>query len=87
VTNGTRLASGAAVNPREDFHRFVDGLEDKIIKPALHLLVDNLSVELVPAALRRMRALHARITVEPPQLTGDRMRPSGKTAPPWKGRT
>jgi hypothetical protein len=47
------------VTVREDFHRFIDELEDDVAKPGLHAAIEKLHDDLIPAALDRMRALRA----------------------------
>jgi hypothetical protein len=44
---------------REEFHRFIDELEDDVAKPGLHAGIEKLQDDLIPAALDRMRSLRA----------------------------
>jgi hypothetical protein len=54
------------MDPRQQFHEFVDELQDELDKPALHAVVDHLPDELVSVALERMRALRARLPATRP---------------------
>jgi hypothetical protein len=50
------------MTPREEFHKFIDELNDDLAnmaKPAFHVAIEELEVEWVRPALRRMRALRA----------------------------
>ena len=58
--------SGSA--DREEFHLLIDGLDDDVLRAALHALVDTLPDTLVGVALRRIRALQACLPIEPPEL-------------------
>jgi hypothetical protein len=45
---------------RDELHRLIDALDDDIIVPALHALVETLPEQAVPSALTRLRAAHER---------------------------
>ena len=47
---------------RDEFHQFIEELDDDTVKPGLHAAVDNLDEALIPAALARMRALRGRLS-------------------------
>jgi hypothetical protein len=49
------------VTLREEFHQFIDELDDDIAKPSLHAGIDKLDDAWIPSALNRMRALRARL--------------------------
>jgi hypothetical protein len=53
---------------REALHQLIDALDDDVLRPALHALVDIFPDHLIRAALGRVRALHARLPIEPPEL-------------------
>src|SRR5262249_48387816 len=48
-------------DPREKLHQFIDRTADERDRAALHAAIDALDDALLPEALRRMRALHARV--------------------------
>ena len=54
---------------REEFHQFVDGLDEDLVKPALRAIVAALPDELLLLAVQRMRALRAGRAIFPPELS------------------
>ncbi len=51
------------MTPREEFHQFIDDLdEEDAVKAELHAGVDRLDDALIPTALARMQALRRRLS-------------------------
>jgi hypothetical protein len=58
------------VTPREEFHQFIDELNDDLVnlaKPDLHRAIDELEDAWVRPALKRMRNLRAGLDSERPE--------------------
>jgi hypothetical protein len=53
------------VDAREDFHQFVEELDDELVKPSLHAVIDSLPDHAVAVALQRIRALRADYSIQP----------------------
>lgn len=56
---------------REELQQLIDALDEDVLRPALYALVDMLPDNLIGAGLRRIRALHWRLPIEPPELLSE----------------
>ena len=54
---------------REELHQFIDELDDTLVKPTLHAVLETLPDEQLLVAVQRMRALCEGRAIYPPELS------------------